>query len=158
MGRRETFPDATSTDCIFGSTRCFATLHFNLADQSNSATVGHAKAAQPLTQAQRDAIVQFEMGLFTAQVFDSNAHYLGAHGSNGGPQFAAEQGILFRHQRRGCRRLQDGKALQSRRVPLYDVWANLATGRDDDGPPFRRARPSRAARPCSTPNRSTSWA
>jgi len=130
---RETFPDATSTNCVFGSTRCFATLHFDLADQSNSATVGHAKAAQPLTQDQRDSIVQFEMGLFTAQVFDSNARYLGAHGANGGPQFAASQATYFGINDVVAGDYKTGKPFNPVVFNLYDVWANLTAGRDDDG-------------------------
>src|SRR5262249_2504247 len=70
---RETFLDPLSKDCILGTSKCFATLHFDLSDQSNSATLGHAQAAQPLTTEQRDAIVAFESTLFTAQVFDSEA-------------------------------------------------------------------------------------
>src|SRR5256884_6057636 len=62
---RETFKDPVSQDCILGTANCFASLHFNLVDQSNSATMGHAQAAQPLTAEQREAIVTFEMGLFT---------------------------------------------------------------------------------------------
>jgi len=54
-----------SRDCILGTTRCFASLRFNLADQSNSATSGHARANGPLTTAQRNAIVAFETGLHT---------------------------------------------------------------------------------------------
>jgi cytochrome c peroxidase len=42
-------------------------IHFDLSDQANSATLGHAAAINPLTQDQRDAIVKFETGLFTAQ-------------------------------------------------------------------------------------------
>src|SRR5438874_2751835 len=92
---RETFKDPASTDCIFGTTTCFASIAFDLADQSNAATVGHAQAAQPLSQAQREAIVQFEMGLFTAQVFDSNAMYLGSHGAQGGPLYPMKQPFYF---------------------------------------------------------------
>ena len=55
---RETFPDPASQDCILGSTKCFATIHFDLTDQANSATTGHAQAAQPLTAAQREAIFE----------------------------------------------------------------------------------------------------
>ena len=84
---RETFRDPASTDCLFGTTTCFASLHFNLADQSNSATVGHAQATVPLTADQRAAIVDFELGLFTAQQQDNGAGRLAAHGGNGGPAF-----------------------------------------------------------------------
>ncbi len=113
---RETFPDPASTDCIFGTTKCFATLHFDLADQSNSATVGHAKAAQPLTQVQRDAIVQFEMGLFTAQVFDAKAHLSRRTRRQRRTPVPHDPSHLFWRQRRGCRRLQHKGAFQSCRV------------------------------------------
>ena len=68
---RETFKDPISQDCIVGTTTCFASLHFDLAHQSNAATTGHAQAANELTTEQREAIVAFEMTLFTAQVFDA---------------------------------------------------------------------------------------
>ena len=45
---------------MFGTTTCFASLPFDLADQANSATIGHAAGHAPLTAAQRDAIVDFE--------------------------------------------------------------------------------------------------
>src|SRR3954463_2781046 len=49
---RETFPSQT--------------IHFDLNDQSNGATVGHAQG-NALTNAQRESIVAFETALFTAQ-------------------------------------------------------------------------------------------
>jgi cytochrome c peroxidase len=92
---RETFKDPTSTDCIIGTTTCFASIHFDLADQSNTATVTHAQAAQPLTPAQREAIVAFETSLFTAQILDRDARSLVAHGAKGGPKHAANQLFYF---------------------------------------------------------------
>ena len=82
---RETFVDPSSTDCIMGTTTCFASIHFDLADQANGATTGHAQAAQPLTPAQQDAIVMFESSLYTAQVFDAAAGNLTARHAQGGP-------------------------------------------------------------------------
>src|SRR5450631_3384313 len=82
---RETFKDPASRDCILGTTNCFASLHFDLADQSNAATTGHAQASQPLTTAQREAIVDFETTLFTAQVFDNEAGELTARQALAGP-------------------------------------------------------------------------
>lgn len=82
---RETFRDSSSTDCLFNTTTCFASLHFDLADQANSATVGHAQAAQPLDTLQRDAIVAFELGLYTAQIHDDDAGHLTEYGAKGGP-------------------------------------------------------------------------
>src|SRR5262249_30533350 len=51
------------------------TIHFDLADQSNGATTGHAQG-NPLTEAQRESIVAFELGLHTAQVWDNEAQFL----------------------------------------------------------------------------------
>lgn len=82
---RETLLDPTSTDCILGTTKCFASLHYDLASQANDATTGHAQATQPLTPEQADAIVAFESSLYTAQVFDYAAGNLRARGARGGP-------------------------------------------------------------------------
>jgi cytochrome c peroxidase len=84
---RETFRDAASTDCLFGTTVCFAPLHDDLADQANGATTGHAQGTTPLTTEQRNAIVDFELGLYTAQQQDAAAGRLSVHGANGGPAF-----------------------------------------------------------------------
>jgi cytochrome c peroxidase len=129
---RETFPDATSTNCIIGTTKCFASLHFDLADQSNTATLGHAKATQPLTQAQRDGIVQFEMGLFTAQVFDSKAHFLGAHDANGGPLYLTTQPSHFGINDVVAGDYKTGAPFNPVVFTLYNVWMNLKAGRDDN--------------------------
>lgn len=89
---RETFRDSASTDCLFGTLTCFASMRFDLLDQSNTATVGHAQAQFALTPDQRSAIVDFELGLFTAQIRDDAAGSLTAHGGNGGPTFL--QGVV----------------------------------------------------------------
>ena len=55
----------------------------------------HAQAAQPLTTAQREAIVSFENTLFTAQVFDNEAGDLTARQALGGPQFLSQRDFYF---------------------------------------------------------------
>ena len=70
-------------------------MHFNLANQANSATVGHAEAAKPLDEATRMAIVAYEMGLFTAQVIDRRAGDLRSGGAAGGPDVLATQPFVF---------------------------------------------------------------
>jgi hypothetical protein len=92
---RETFKDSTSTDCVASTKNCFASIHFDLANQSNSATVGHAEAAQPLTDAQREGIVAFQMNLFVAQVFDRRAGLLNARGARGGPVALSQEDFYF---------------------------------------------------------------
>jgi hypothetical protein len=84
---RETFRDSASTNCLFGTTTCFASLPFDLADQANTATLGHAQGTTPLTTSQRDAIVDFELGLSTAQQQDDRAGRLAVQGGRGGPTF-----------------------------------------------------------------------
>ena len=113
---RETFRDPSSPNG-------WATLHFNLADQSNAATLGHAQAAGPLDDAQRDAIVAFEMQLFTAQVWDRRSGDLGARGAQGGPETLVSQEFYFG--------INDplggdptGRPFDSTVVTIYDAWAN----------------------------------
>src|SRR5262249_53295242 len=65
-------------------------LVFDLAHQALDATNGHAQGASPLTVQQQQAIVNFEMGLSTAQVLDYLAGSLSS-GVNGGPTFLATQ-------------------------------------------------------------------
>jgi hypothetical protein len=57
----------------------------DLAQQALDATNGHAQAATPLTTQQQQEIVEFEVGLATAQAYDYRAGSLDAHGARGGP-------------------------------------------------------------------------
>jgi cytochrome c peroxidase len=56
---------------------------FDLADQAKSAVLGHAQGTEPSDEKLAE-IVQFEMGLSTAQVRDHAAGSLNAHGATGG--------------------------------------------------------------------------
>src|SRR5262249_15922444 len=112
---RETFRDSSSPTG-------FASLHFDLADQSNAATQGHAQAPLPIDDAQREAIVSFEMQLFTAQVWDSRAGYLGARGAQRGPEPLVSQEFYFG--------INDplggdptGRPFDPTAMTLYDAWA-----------------------------------
>lgn len=130
---RETFLDPTSTDCVLGTTKCFASMHFDLADQANGATVGHAQAATPLSVEQREAIVAFETTLFTAQVFDDDAGMLTARKATGGPQFLSGQQFYF-----GINDVVSGDyrthaAFDPDVFRLYDSWDTLDRGGADAG-------------------------
>ncbi|MEO6362163.1 MAG: cytochrome C, partial [Caldimonas sp.] len=93
---RETFADAASTDCLFNTMICFASIRSNLLHQAASATDGHAAAiVGTLTPAQREAIVTFELGLSTAQTRDDHAGRLSAHGAKGGPVWLQAQTFYF---------------------------------------------------------------
>ena len=63
----------------------------DLLDQADGATLGHAEAAAGLTEAQREAIVEFETGLHTAQVRDLGAGNLRAGKGCGGPDWLAQK-------------------------------------------------------------------
>jgi cytochrome c peroxidase len=63
------------------------TLH----SQAVDATLGHAQAVNPPTPAQVQQIVDFENAIFSAQIYDANAHSLVAAGATGGPAFLSAQ-------------------------------------------------------------------
>ena len=126
---RETFLDPLSKDCILGTSKCFAPLHFDLSDQSNSATVGHAQAAQPLTTAQRDAIVAFESTLFTAQVFDNEAGDLTARHALGSPLHLSQQSFYFGINDVVSGDYRTGALFDPTVFRLYDAWDTPIPGR-----------------------------
>ena len=136
---RETFKDATSQDCIAHTATCFATLHFDLIDQSNAATTGHAQAANALTTEQREAIVAFEMTLFTAQIADDEAGHLAARHANGGPEYLSWQPFYFGINDVVSGDYQTGAAFNSKAFELYAGWLSSAD-HDDDGHGGKAAR------------------
>lgn len=67
-----------------------ANLIYDLTDQANSAVTGHAQGQPPSAQ-QLAQIVQFELGLSTAQISSDKAGSLQPHGANGGPLYLSTQ-------------------------------------------------------------------
>ena len=67
----------------------------DLMDQANGATLGHAQAIAGLGVADRQAIVDFETGLHTAQTTDAVAGDLSAGGGNGGPEWLAANQLVY---------------------------------------------------------------
>jgi cytochrome c peroxidase len=129
---RETFKDPTSQDCIVGTTNCFASIHFDLADQSNTATTGHAQAANALTTDQREAIVAFEMTLFTAQVFDAEAGHLSARHARGGPEYLSSQTFYFGINDVVSGDYKTGAPFNPKAFDLYESWRASAEKSDAD--------------------------
>ena len=130
---RETFLDVASTECLLGTTKCFATMHFDLVHQSNEATLGHAQASAPISEDQRQAIVAFEMTLFTAQLFDDDAGMLTARHASGGPQALSRQKFYF-----GINDVVSGDyrthaAFDPDVFRIYDSWGTLDHGGEDAG-------------------------
>ncbi len=107
---RETFPGQT--------------IHFDLSDQANSATTGHAQGS-PLTDQQREDIVAFETALFTAQIEDERAGRLTVRGAKGGPVNLSNQEFYI-----GINDLfgdsKTGVPFDPIVFNIYDAWKGLS--------------------------------
>ena len=104
---RETFPEKS--------------IHFDLSDQANGATLGHAAATNALTQEQRDQIVRFETGLFTAQSTDNAAGVLNGQQAGGGPVTLSQQPFYI-----GINDVLT-PGFNPRVFTLFDSWKNLSS-------------------------------
>jgi hypothetical protein len=133
---RETFVDATSQDCVLGTANCFAALPFDLAHQSNEATLGHAQGSQPIADAERKAIVDFETSLYTAQIFDNSAGLLAAQKAQGGPQHLSRQDFWFGINDVLSGDYRTGASFDPNVFRLFDSWgADDKLARADGAPP-----------------------
>jgi cytochrome c peroxidase len=84
--------DGRETVAPLASTATFAAnLQTDLTQQAIDATTGHAQAAAPPSPSQLQSIVDFELGLYTAQLWGDAAGALDAGGARGGPQALAAQ-------------------------------------------------------------------
>ena len=96
----------------------------DLMHQSNEATTGHAQG-QPLTIAQREAIVLFELNLATAQHRDQLAGRLSARGASGGAEnLAGEPFYVTINDVLGADVVT--KRFESHAMTLFDEWAGSA--------------------------------
>lgn len=125
---RETTRDANSTDCIYGTTICFSPVSFDLSTQSNHATLGHAEALRELTTEERDAIVAFESGLFTAQIHDKQAGKLSAGKGRGGPKVLTKQDYYFGINDTLVGDYRTLVPFNPDVMSLYDSWNRYAPG------------------------------
>jgi hypothetical protein len=104
-------------------------IFVDLSQQASDATQGHAQGA-PLTDAQRESIVNFETALTTTQAYDFKARALDDARGKGGPDRASTQkfyiGIndLFGDARTGA-------PFDSNVFTIYERWADrMGTGVD----------------------------
>lgn len=86
--------DGRESTPLQNGTQTDAMLHADLSVQSNSATRGHAEATADLGPNDRRAIVDFQQGMFTAQLFDNAAGLL-TDNATGGPQELSNQETYF---------------------------------------------------------------
>jgi cytochrome c peroxidase len=95
----------------------------DLAHQADDATMGHAQAAQHLTDGEKQAIVTFETGLFTAQAVSDEAGSLHAHGATGGPvALSTEPFYIGINDPVGLN--PTGAAFDPRAFTLFNDWAH----------------------------------
>ena len=130
---RETFKDPASPDCIVGGGTCFASIRFDLADQANVATLGHAQGTQALSDAQRAAIVTFETQLSTAQVFDNAARSLHGHGARGGPKSLADETFYFGINDVVSGDYRSQAPFNPMVFDLYQTWRDIEDSREVSG-------------------------
>lgn len=121
---RETILDPAGIDCVLGTTNCFATLHFSLGNQSNSATVGHSEAPLPISDSQRKAIVDFQTGLFTAQIFDRQVGYLTSQGARGGVVALSNETFYFGINDTLVGDYRSHAPFTPTAMTMYEAWAN----------------------------------
>jgi hypothetical protein len=127
---RETLSGSDNCNAADEGGKCFASIHFDLADQSNSATRDHAQAPMPITDAQREAIVAFESALYTAATFDDAAGELEVAGARGGPRNLSMQPFYYGiNDNLGDYRT--GAPFSPLVFNLYDAWAARSDGRND---------------------------
>jgi hypothetical protein len=128
---RETFDGTDHCNIAAEGGRCFASIHFDLADQSNGATQGHAQAPDPITNAQREAIVAFETALTTAQFWDRDAKHLSWAGGKGGPEAILGEAFYYGiNDNLGDYRT--GAPFTPLVFDIYDAWTNRHGGGTDE--------------------------
>ncbi|MFY9528313.1 MAG: hypothetical protein WBC04_15430 [Candidatus Acidiferrales bacterium] len=109
--------------------------------QAVDATLTHAQASAKPTDEQQTAIVNFELGLFTAQTRDRLAGELDAHGATGGPLNLSQQPFYpgINDSLGGDRAPFNPVAFS-----LFAPWLNLDSDREREGDDDDRAAARRA--------------
>ena len=124
---RETFDGSNQCNVAAAGGKCYAAVHFDLSDQANGATQGHAASANPLTDAQRESIVVFESSLATAQVWDDRAGDLNTARATGGPGAIFSQAFYYGiNDNLGDYRTQ--APFSSKVFGIFDAWAQRIGG------------------------------
>jgi cytochrome c peroxidase len=117
------------------------TIREDLLSQANDATLSHAQAVQALTPQQREQIVNFALGLHTAQVTDNQAGKLDWKGAGGSPETLAAQEFYLG--------INDPLGLNPTGAPFnrvaFTLYATWATINGQGGPNAARSAVSRGA-------------
>lgn len=135
---RESPPGPTTS---LGTMSTFpANLNNDLSQQAIDATMGHAQAAVPPTSQQVKEIVSFEMGLYTAQVYDGSAGDLRAHDALGGARhLTKDQGAYYPGINDVLGADPLGVPFEDTSMTLFAAWENGGNPEDiERGAPGRR--------------------
>jgi cytochrome c peroxidase len=115
-----------------------ANLRTDLKHQAMDATLGHAQAAVTPTDAQLDSIVDFELGIFSGQLWDDRAGLLSAGGALGGPLNLSAQ-LYYPGINDTLGADPNGIPFNPVSMTLYAAWENDAAFRRGDYPRNGRA-------------------
>jgi len=115
-------------------------LAADLKSQARDATLGHAQAATSPTDAQLNEIVSFQLGIFTAQIFDHKAKFLTSDNAKGGPiALSAQEFFIGINDPLGLN--PKGTPFSSQVFDIYRPWLNAGHRHDyrDLGMPVANA-------------------
>ncbi len=117
-------------------------LNNDLTQQAIDATLIHAQAKAAPTTAQLADIVSFELGLFTAQIYDNNAGDLRAHGALGGArELLKEKPAYYPGVNDVLGADPFGVAFDDTSMTLFAAWENGGNPQDyQRGEFYRRER------------------
>ena len=127
---RESITNPLNSESTF-----IANLTADLMQQSIDATNTHAQAAQPPTIEQQQEIVNFELGLFSAQFADFQAGLLIADGAQGGAYNLSQQ-AYYPGTNDSLGKDPDGGAFNPTALTMFQPWANLQSSHN----PFENYR------------------
>ena len=103
----------------------FDNLVADLTHQARDATLGHAQASQEPTAKQLSGIVDFELGLFSAQAFDFRAGLLSEGGAQGGP-FNLANADYYPGINDSLGADPTGQAFNASSMTLFGSWTDAA--------------------------------
>ena len=115
-----------------------ANLVTDLKHQATDAVLGHSQAQQPPTEEQLAEIVNFELGLFTAQITDDHAGPLYTGGANGGP-LRLQQQAYYPGINDSLGHDPHGKKFDPRVFDIYLGWVDDQAVNDPESNPQQRA-------------------
>lgn len=135
--------DGRETHALLNNGQTFAeNLNADLTQQALDAITIHAQATTAPTASQLADIVSFELGLATAQVFDSEAGLLSAHGAAGGPANLSRQ-PYYPGINDSLGADPTGAAFNPASMTLFSAWSTVS---DDGASPLEAYRDAERGR------------